>query len=321
MTALKLVMMGTGEFALPTFAALYETPHQVVALVTQPDRTGRGHHQGLQNQMKQLALARQTPVYQPEKGNAPEALDRLRALEADLFVVAAYGQILSPELLSVPRLGAINVHASLLPKFRGAAPVAYAILNGESETGVSIIQILPQLDAGPILAVARTPIDPHETAGSLEQRLSRLAIDLLPGVIEQFAQGTLRPLPQDSALVTRAPKLKKEMGAIDWSQSAREIDRHVRAMQPWPGPFTFLSTGGKPPQRVLILAVRTIDDAQIAQSPGTPVVADSQRLLVQTGAGVIEIVQIQPDGKRPMSAADFLRGRNLSSSDRFGNSQ
>src|SRR5579872_6100428 len=178
MTALKLVMMGTGEFALPTFEALYGTPHQIVALVTQPDRTGRGHHQSRENPMKQLALARQTPVYQPEKVNAPEALDSLRAFKADLFVVAAYGQILSPELLSIPRLGAINVHASLLPKYRGAAPVAYAILNGDAETGVSIIQVLPQLDAGAIFAVARTPIGATETSGQLEDRLARLAVEL-----------------------------------------------------------------------------------------------------------------------------------------------
>src|SRR5262249_1491611 len=145
-TEVKLVMMGTGEFAVPTFETLYRIPHLVVGLFTQPDRSGRGHHQSLENPMKQLALANATPVYQPQKVNTPEALAELRSLEADLLVVAAYGQILSPELLAIPRLGAINVHASLLPKYRGAAPVAYAILNGDVETGVSIIQVLPQLD-------------------------------------------------------------------------------------------------------------------------------------------------------------------------------
>src|SRR5260370_29213589 len=205
MTTLKLVMMGTGEFALPTFETLYKTPHRVAGLVTQPDRTGRGYHRTVPNPMKQLALALTTPVFQPEKVNTPEALADLRAVEADLLVVAAYGQILSPELLAIPRLGAINVHASLLPKYRGAAPVAYAILNGDAETGVSIIQVFPQLDAGPILAVARTPIGPHETAGGLEDRLAKLAVDLLPGVIEQFVSGTLRPLAPPQALVTVAP--------------------------------------------------------------------------------------------------------------------
>src|SRR5258708_37946074 len=175
MTSLRLVMMGTGDFAVPTFQSLYDTPHQVVGLYTQPDRTGRGHHRNLQNPMKELALAHETPVFQPEKINTTESLADLRGLEADLFVVAAYGQILSPELLSIPRLGSINVHASLLPKYRGAAPVAFAILNGDAETGVSIIQVLPQLDAGPIYAVVGTPTGPHETAGGREDRLAELA--------------------------------------------------------------------------------------------------------------------------------------------------
>jgi methionyl-tRNA formyltransferase len=311
-------MMGTGEFALPTFATLYKTPHQVVGLFTQPDRTGRGHHRSLQNPMKQLALAHSTPVFQPEKVNTPEAFADLRALEADLLVVAAYGQILSPELLAIPRLGAINVHASLLPKYRGAAPVAYAILNGDAETGVSIIQVLPKLDAGPILAVARTPIGPQETAGSLEDRLAKLAVDLLPGVIEQFAAGALRPLAQPEALVTRAPKLKKQMGEIDWTKSAREVDCQIRAMQPWPNPYTYLHSAGKPPQRLLVLSVRSVETSQTDAAPGTPVAVDKDRLVIQTGAGAVEIAQIQPEGKRPMTAADFLRGRTITSADRFG---
>jgi methionyl-tRNA formyltransferase len=315
---MNLVMMGTGEFALPTFETLYKTPHSVVGLFTQPDRTGRGHHQSLENPMKEFALAHATPVFQPERVNVTEALTRLRSLNPDLLVVAAYGQILSPELLAIPRMGAINVHASLLPKYRGAAPVAYAILNGDSETGVSIIQVLPQLDAGPILAVARTPIGPHETAGSLEDRLARLAVDLLPGVIEQFASGTLRPLAQPESLVTRAPKLKKQMGEIDWTKTAREVDCHIRAMQPWPNPYTFLHSPERPPQRLLVLAVRAAEATQSGAQPGTPIEVEKERLVVQTGAGAVEIIQIQPEGKRPMTAADFLRGRRITSADRFG---
>lgn len=318
MAKLKLVMMGTGEFAVPTFDSLYGTPHQVVGLFTQPDRTGTGHHRGLAQPMKDLAVARQTAVFQPANVNAPEALADLRALEPDVLVVAAYGQILSPELLAVPKLGAINVHASLLPKYRGAAPVAYAILNGDSETGVSIIQVLPRLDAGPILAVARTPIGPQDTAGSLEERLARLAVDLVPGVIEQFARGELRPLPQVESQVTRAPKLKKTMGAIDWTKSAREIDCHIRAMQPWPNPFTFLHSPGKPPQRLLILSVRSVESADSNATPGAPLVFDRQRLVVQSGSGALEVLELQPDGKRRMNAADFLRGRNIGPEDRFG---
>ena len=240
MTSLRLVMMGTGDFAVPTFQSLYETNHKVVGLFTQPDRTGHGHHRNLQNPMKELSLRHETPVFQPEKINTVEALADLRELEADLFVVAAYGQILSPELLSIPRLGSINVHASLLPKYRGAAPVAFAILNGDAETGVSIIQVLPQLDAGPIFAVARTPIGAEETAGQLEDRLARLAVEIVPGVIERISSGVMCPLVQAETLATRAPKLKKEMGAIDWTKSAAQVDWQIRAMQPWPNPYTFL---------------------------------------------------------------------------------
>jgi methionyl-tRNA formyltransferase len=316
---MNLVMMGTGDFAVPTFAALYHTPHRVAGLFTQPDRTGSGHHRSLQNPMKQLALEQATPVFQPEKVNVPAALADLRSLQPDLLVVAAYGQILSPELLGIPRLGTINVHASLLPKYRGAAPVAYAILHGDAETGVSIIQVLPQLDAGPILAVARTPIEPQDTAGTLEDRLAHLAVALIPEVIEQFDSGSLRPLPQNESLVTRAPKIKKPMGEIDWARRADEIDCHVRAMQPWPNPFTFLHSPGKPPQRLLVLAVKFVPEVAATDgAPGTPISVDKIRLIVQTGTGAVEILQIQPEGKRRMSAAEFLRGRPVNAGDRFG---
>ncbi len=318
MTSLKLVMMGTGDFAVPAFQSLYDTPHQVVGLYTQPDRTGRGHHRNLQNPMKELAQRHETPVFQPEKINTPESLAELRALAADLFVVASYGQILSTELLSIPRLGSINVHASLLPKFRGAAPVEYAILNGDAETGVSIIQVVPQLDAGAIFAVASTPIGPTETAGQLEDRLARLAVGVVPGVIGNIASGTATPLPQVEALATRAPKLKKQMGDIDWTKSAAQIDCQVRAMQPWPNPYTFLHTAGKPPQRLLIPAVRPLAELTGSAAPGTPTTIEKNRLVVQAGQGSVEILQIQPEGKRPMTIAEFIRGRNVTANDRFG---
>ena len=319
MTPLNLVMMGTGEFAFPTFESLYSTGHRVVGLFTQPDRTGRGHHQHPPNPLKVLALERGTRIFQPDNVNTPESLADLRSLNADMFVVAAYGQILSPELLAIPRLGSINVHASLLPKYRGASPIATAIWKGESETGVSIIQILPRLDAGPILALARTPIGDTETAGQLEDRLSHLAIDLLPPVIEQIANGQIKPLVQTEELVTRAPKLKKTMGAIDWTKSAQEIDWHIRAMQPWPNPSTFLHSPGKPPQRVLILAVRPmLDEPTKGLSPGTPVLAEKERLIVAARSGCVEITTIQPEGKRPMPIAEFLRGRPITQEHRFG---
>jgi len=318
MNSLRLVMMGTGDFAVPTFQSLYDTPHQVVGLFTQPDRTGRGHHRNLQNPMKELAQRHETAVFQPEKINTPESLADLRGLAADLFVVAAYGQILSRELLSIPRLGSINVHASLLPRYRGAAPVALAILNGESETGVSIIQVVSQLDAGPIFDVARTPIGPAETAGELEDRLSRLAVELVPGVIEKIASGSVSPVPQDEALATRAPKLTKQMGAIDWTKSAAQVDWQIRAMQPWPNPYTFLHAAGKPPQRLLILGVRPVAGSHYDAAPGTPTTVERDRLVVQTGQGAVEVLRIQPEGKRSMTVAEFLRGRLVTPNDKFG---
>src|SRR5580704_10941854 len=260
--ALRLVMMATGGFALPTFRALLEGKHTVVGLFTQPDRTGRGHHRHV-NPLKELALERGLPVFQPEKANTTEAVADLAALAPDLCVVAAYGQILSAELLAVPRLGAINVHASILPKYRGAAPIQTAILQGETETGITIFQIEPKLDAGPILGIERTPIGAKETSGELESRLSILGADLALRVVDQIAAGTTQPIVQDSTQASRAPRLKKESGRIDWNRSPRQIDCQVRALQPWPLAYSTLAmrhdkaVGGGPGRslRLIVLEV------------------------------------------------------------------
>ncbi len=314
---LRLVMMGTGQFALPTFLRLYESPHEVVALVTQPDRTGRGHHQHA-NLLKQAALSHDTPVLQPESINAAESLDRLRSLDADLFVVAAYGQILTADLLAIPRLGAINLHASLLPRFRGAAPIPYAILAGVEETGVTIFQIEPKLDAGPTLGMGRTPIGAKETSGDLEQRLSTLAVDLTLSVVRDLEQGCITPQLQDQTQVSRAPSMRKSQGEIDWSRSAVEIERHVRAMQPWPTPFTHVRDAHGNPLRVLLLDVEPAEMDPGESAPGTILQADVHTgLMVQTGAGALRINEIQPAGKRPMSADAFLRGHSLTVGQRF----
>lgn len=316
---LRLVMMGTGSFAVPTFQGLYESSHEVVGLVTQPDRTGRGHHHHV-NPMKELAQAQGTPVFQPQKANSEQALARLREITADLFVVAAYGQLLSADLLSIPPLGAINVHASLLPKYRGAAPVNYAILNGEVETGVTIFQIEPRLDAGPMLARIATPIGSKETAGELEQRLAQLAIAPTLEVIDRLESGTTHPLPQDRGQVTKAPRMSKQMGEIDWPQPSARIGCHIRAMQPWPKPFTFLHQSGKDPLRMLILdvdPVALLEDSE-SLSPGEVVSVNEDELIVRTGDGAVAIRQIQPAGKRTMSTADFLHGHPVSVGDWFG---
>lgn len=317
MTPLRLVMMGTGEFALPSFEILYQTGHAVVGLFTQPDRVAPGRRREHENPLKQLALARQTPVLQPANVNTPEQVAALAGLQPDVLVVAAYGQILSPEVLRTPRLAAINVHASLLPRHRGASPVAHAIWMGDTVTGVSIIQILPALDAGPVLSTVETPIGATETAGELEDRLSQLGAALLPDVLHRLQAGTAHGVPQDPALVTRCPKLKKEQGQIDWSQSPARIDCHVRAMQPWPGPSTHLLEEQSAPQRLIVLAVGVVNDR--VEAPIGQVLADGRgRFVVQAGGGQVELLRVQPPGKKPMTGTDFLRGHPLDRQARLG---
>lgn len=307
--ALRLVMMGTGAFALPTFESLYNTDHEVVGLFTQPDRTGRGHHNH-PHPMKECAIAHNTPVFQPEKANHADSLKDLQDLSPDLLVVAAYGQILSSKLLSIPRLGAINVHASLLPMYRGAAPIQYAVLNGEKETGITIFQIEPKLDAGPMLGQVKTEIGTKETSGELHDRLALLAVDLCNTVINQLEAGTQKPIIQDKMEVTLAPRLTKNSGLINWKYSAEEIGWHVRAMQPWPKAFTFWKAAESKPKRLIV--VETEPSERVGdQSPGTIVATENKRLSVQTGNGVIDILRVQPEGKRAMAVSEFLSGHNV----------
>lgn len=319
MPGLKIVMLGTGEFAVPSFASLYETRHQVLGLYTQPDRIRAGKEIHA-NQMKEVALQHGTPVFQPEKINTPESLAELAALGADMFLVAAYGQILSRKFLAIPRLGSFNIHASLLPKYRGAAPINYAILNGETETGVSLIEIVPALDAGPVVGVVRTPIGATETAGELEERLAVLAAPLTVEFLDRLEQGTVERIPQDPAGVTLAPKMAKEFGLVPWAKSAAEIGWHVRGLQPWPTAFTYLHQPGRPAKRLVIRQVAQTDaEAAPRESvaPGSVVSVAKDRLWVQTGTNPIAMVQIQPEGKKPMSVAEFLNGNRLVPGDRF----
>src|SRR5579871_755492 len=229
--AMRIVMMGTGTFAEPTFQALLAGHHPVVGLVTQPDRAA-GHERGSTRQtglgMKAIAVARRIPVFQPESINTPEGVAGLQALHPELLVVAAYGQILSHDVLAVPSLGGINVHASLLPRYRGAAPVAWAIYHGETRTGVTIIRMSVHLDAGEILAQEALDIGPEETAGELEARLAVIGAQLAVQVVDGLATGPVEGAKQDKALVTKAPKLTKERGLIDWTRPGRDVGNQVR---------------------------------------------------------------------------------------------
>jgi methionyl-tRNA formyltransferase len=320
---MRLVMMGTGTFAEPTFEALLVGPDPVVGLVTQPDRAA-GEERGSTRQtgrgMKTIAAERGVPVFQPERINTPEGVASLKALQPDLLVVAAYGQILSPDVLAVAPHGGINVHASLLPRYRGAAPVAWAIYHGEKQTGVTIIQMTPRLDAGGMLAQEAVDIGPEETAGELETRLAPLGARLAVQTIRALEAGTARPLPQDASLVSKAPKIKKENGRVDWTRAADRIPDQVRAMQPWPTAYTYWLREGKPPARLLVLKTRNLEGEQAnGLPPGTLLGDQPLRLRVAAGdGGVVEVLELQPAGKRRMLAADFLRGHQVRPGDRLG---
>jgi methionyl-tRNA formyltransferase len=321
---MKLVMMGTGTFAEPVFEALFTTSHPVVGLVTQPDRAigaERGSTRQTGKGMKTIAAEHGVPVYQPESINTPEGVAHLREWQPDLLVVAAYGQILKPDVLATATHGGINVHASLLPKYRGAAPIAWAIYHGEKQTGVTIIQMTPQLDAGGMILQEAIDIGADETAGELEARLSPLGAKLALQGMELVTTGAARGLAQDKSLVTKAPKLKKEDGLIDWSRSAEQVRNQIRAMQPWPTPYTFFHPQAKGPIRVIVNRARNI--VIVPSGPNHPppgsLLNIANGLWVATSQNTaLEITELQPAGKKRMSAADFLRGHPIREGDRFG---
>ena len=325
---MRIAMMGTGTFAEPTFEALIASfGGDVVGLVTQPDRDAgskRGSTRQTGKGMATIAAACGVAVIQPASINTPEGLELLRAMQPDLLVVAAYGQILSKDVLTVPTRGTINVHASLLPKYRGAAPVAYAILGGESQTGVTIIKVTPGLDSGDMILQESLDILPADTTGSLEARLAPLGARLAVDAVRKYASGgPVDGAKQDPALVTKAPKIKKEFGLIDWTQPADYIERFVRAMQPWPTAYTFLHRPGKEPMRVIVNSVvLSLDMPVPGKPPGTACYGDpSQEFLLFVNTGdryTISVQEIQPAGKKKMTVEEFLRGYPIVEGMRFG---
>ena len=268
--------------------------------------------------MRALALERGTRVHDPESINTPSARAVLASYQPDLFVVCDYGQILRPETLEMARLGGINLHASLLPKYRGAAPINWAIYHGETETGVTIIHMSSRVDAGPAIAQVRMAIGPEETAVEVEPRLAELGAPAVIESIDQLEAGTARSIEQDPAQATRAPRLTKELGQVDWSRSARAIHNQVRALQPWPKTYTFWQRSGGEPLRLILEKVHVESATSPAGQPGTVFESAGPRLLVATGEGALTIDAIQPAGKRVLSSAEFLRGYPIRSGERFG---
>jgi methionyl-tRNA formyltransferase len=324
--SLDLVVMGTGPFAVPMLRRLLASRHRVVAVVTRPPRAAPGRRPP-PNPVRETAEAAGIPVIDPADVNAAETVEVVRGLTADLFVVCDYGQILSPELLAIPRLGGINLHGSLLPRHRGAAPVQWAILSGDAVTGACVIHMTPALDAGRVLASSETPIGPRDTSTDLEPRLAELGAPLVMDAIERLAAATdprAIGAPQDPSAVTRAPRLSKADSAVDWWRPAVEIDRRRRAMEPWPRTTTYLLRDGHAPLR-LVLEDLLLDAAlpdrtgSPATPPGTVLAADETGIRVACGEGTaLTITRLIPEGRKAMTAAEFLRGARVVPGQRFG---
>ncbi|MES1256418.1 MAG: methionyl-tRNA formyltransferase [Acidobacteriota bacterium] len=312
--ARRIVFFGTPAFAVPSLEALLHSPHQVAGVVTQPDRPrGRGQHTS-DGPVKAAAIAAGLPVLQPDRMKDEAFLDQLTALEADLGVVAAYGRILTDRILAVPPMGMVNVHASLLPRYRGAAPVHRAVIAGESETGVTIMRVVRALDAGPMLGTIRRPIGPDDTSEDVERDLARLGAALLLSAIDGLVAGTASEVPQNEAAATYAARLTREDGLVDWQASAGRIHDLVRGLHPWPHAYTFLDG-----RRFILHRSRAVHDSPpSACAPGVVVEASPTRLAVAAGSGVLDILVIQAEGKRPMGVRDFLAGHPLRVGDRFG---
>jgi len=300
-----IVFFGTPAFAVPTLGALLASPHTVAAVVTQPDRPrGRGQ-KTTASPVKDAAMAAGLRVLQPPSVKTPEFAAELASLHADIGVVAAYGQIVTQQLLDTPRLGMINVHASVLPRYRGAAPVHRAVINGDAETGVTIMRMVKALDAGPMIAVERVPIGAEQTSDELERELAGVGAQLLVRTLDELAAGRATEAPQDTAAATYAPRLAKDDGRIDWHWPAARIHNLIRGLHPWPHAVTFAN--GKR----LILHRSRPAAASSGTPPGTILEASGEHVRVATGDGVLDLVEIQTEGGRPMPAREFLAGHPL----------
>ncbi len=298
----RIVFMGSPEIAVPSLRALSEARHELLAVVTQPDRP-KGRGQVLSPPaVKIAALELGIPVLQPEKIRTVEFAAELAKLQPELLCVVAYGKILPPEVLRIPEICCVNLHFSLLPKYRGAACVAYALMEGEEETGVTTIVMEEGLDTGPILLQWSEPILPEDTTGSLSIRLADLGAKALVQTVQGLERGNLRPVPQEDAAASYAPLLKKEQGKVDWSQPAAKLLNLYRGLSPWPGVFGFLQG-----RRIVFTELR-MGSESASGAPGTLHLDKSGKILVDCGTGTLEVVRLKPEGKSVLPAADFMRG-------------
>ena len=297
---MRIVYMGTPPFAVPPLQSLITAGHEVVGVVTRIDKpAGRGKVL-TPPAVKIAAEQSNITVFQPKRVRERSSVEAIEAMEPDVIVVAAYGQILPREILALPKFGCVNIHASLLPAYRGAAPINWAIISGETRAGITIMQMDEGLDTGAILAQESVPIDPRDTTGTLTEKLSELGSWLIVDTLSRIEVGGLTAVPQDNGKASMAPLLKKADGLIDWTMSAREIHNRVRGLTPWPGAHGYLD--GK------VIKVLGTEVAEGTGEPGALYEQDRNGLAIGTGNGLLRIVTIQPEGKKPMSANDFLRG-------------
>jgi methionyl-tRNA formyltransferase len=314
---MKVLFMGTPDFAVPTLDQLIRSRHEVIGVVTQPDKQkGRGHAVSF-TPVKELALQHQLPVYQPLKVREPEFMDKIRSLEPEVIVVAAFGQILPKAFLDIPPYGCINVHGSLLPKYRGAAPIQYSIIEGEEETGITIMHMDAGIDTGDMILQKSLPIAPKETGGSLFDKLAVLGAELLLEALNQIEAGTADRIPQDNEKASYVKMLDKDMGRLDFTQSAVRLERLIRGLNPWPSAYTILD--GK------TLKLWQADAEPISQAdgnksflPGEIVELRKDAFVVATGEGVLVIRELQLEGKKRMPTDAFLRGYPLAIGTKLG---
>ncbi len=310
---MRIVFMGTPEFAVPSLAVLLTSEHSVVGVVTQPDRPkGRGHELAA-SPIKQLAVQHKIPILQPLKMKDPAFLDALSAWKPDLIAVTAFGRILPKVILDLPPRGCVNVHASLLPKYRGAGPIQWALIRGERETGITTMLMDEGMDTGAILLQERAAITPDDTSGTLSSKLADIGGRLLIDTLARIQNGTVTPQPQDQSQATMAPLLKKEDGLLDWTLPALDLANRVRGLSPWPGAYTYLGE-----DRWVVWKASVLDRLVVRVLPGTIVDATKEGLVVATGDGVLRIMEFQPANSRRMSVAQYLTGHTLAPGLRLG---
>lgn len=308
---MRVLFWGTPDFAIPPLAALLGEGLDVIGVVTQPDKPqGRSRSTVVASPVKELALREEIVVLQPVKARDPEFMEEIRKLEPDISVVVAYGQILAREVIDLPKQGTLNIHASLLPALRGAAPIQGAILAGFAETGISIVRMVPALDAGPVLHQVKTPIGPDETYGELALRLSELGALAIVEALALMSAGAATPKEQDPALVTHAPKVTRESARIDWAQDALQVSRGIRAYDPRPAAFTAVNGA----------EVKLFHPSLAQGLSGNPgqVLEAGDELVVACGEGAVRIREVQPAGRRRMAAGDWTRGRAVAAGDVLG---